>query len=743
MKSCLKIFWFFVLSFIIAVHSFGQNTRVIRVLDNKTHEPVRFAHVCFEPFDDNNKKVHYVTDMDGQVENGSKFRTILAVSYVGYETFYDTLQPNESKDVFLIPKMFNIDEVVVTAQFAPKRADKSIYKVDVINKMQLEGKGANNLNDALSTELNMRTSYSSATGSSLSLQGLSGENVKYLIDGVPVIGRVDGNIDMNQLNIYNADHIEIIEGPMSVIYGSNALAGVVNIITRENTFTKLQTFAEAYYESVGIYNLDAGVAYNKKNNSFFLAGGRSFFDGYAGEDTGRAVQWKPREQYNADAYYIYSKSDFKFKYTSQFFHEQLRDKGDLLAPLYEVAFDDYYHTSRLTNKIEISSKLKKNQYLSSSVSYSNYNRKRNKYYNDLTTLDKVLSAGDTTKINSFLARGSYSNNKNSTWLTYQTGFEITIDDGSSKRITGGKQDIGDYAAYISLETKPFKTFSFQPGVRFMYNTKYKAPIVYSFNVKYDLLKKIIFRASYSKGFRAPSFKELYLYFVDINHDVEGNENLKAEYSNSFNFSMNYNIEKERNNFGFEISLFYNDIKNKISLITEDDQVYTYINYDQYKTQGLRLKFKYNHYPRLSFRTGISETGRYNYVSEINDNAKKFSYSPDVSLSMTYKLLKTDIDISLYYKYNGKLPQIRGNEDYVYEAYIGDYHTLDISMMKYFLNNRLKVAIGGKNLFNNTSINNVDGVSGGSHGGSSGTSSSPVDWGRTFFAKVAFTFNKYN
>ena len=53
---------------------------------------------------------------------------------------------------------------------------------------------------------------------------------RILVDGVPVIGRLDGNIDLSQINLENVDHIEIVEGPMSVIYGSNALAGVVNFI---------------------------------------------------------------------------------------------------------------------------------------------------------------------------------------------------------------------------------------------------------------------------------------------------------------------------------------------------------------------------------------------------------------------------------------------------------------------------------------------------------------------------------
>ena len=97
---------------------------------------------------------------------------------------------------------------------------------------------------------------------------------------MPVIGRMNGNIDISQLNLYNVDHIEVIEGPMSVIYGSNALAGVINIITKENKNTRLSAFGKGYIESVGIYNFDLGASWKKKDHVFSLSGGRNFFDGY-------------------------------------------------------------------------------------------------------------------------------------------------------------------------------------------------------------------------------------------------------------------------------------------------------------------------------------------------------------------------------------------------------------------------------------------------------------------------------
>jgi outer membrane receptor for ferrienterochelin and colicins len=70
-------------------------------------------------------------------------------------------------------------------------------------------------------------------GSSVSINGISGEGVKILVNGVPMVGRIDGKIDISQINLTNVERIEIVKGPQSVIYGTDALGGVINIITKE------------------------------------------------------------------------------------------------------------------------------------------------------------------------------------------------------------------------------------------------------------------------------------------------------------------------------------------------------------------------------------------------------------------------------------------------------------------------------------------------------------------------------
>jgi outer membrane receptor for ferrienterochelin and colicins len=578
------------------------------------------------------------------------------------------------------------------------------------------------------------------------MQGLGGEHIKFLIDGVPVIGRMNGNIDLGQLNLYNVEHIEVIEGPMSVIYGSNALAGVINIITKENKNTRYTTNANAYLESVGVYNFsaDASIKKNRLGGSIALA--RNFFDGYSTYDTTRYQSWKPKRQYNVDAALNYSHKDLKAGVSASYFNELLIDKGNLIKPYYETAFDNHFKTNRLTTKFDLSKRVLKDRYLTVLGSYSIYDRVKNTYFTDLTTLESNLTTNtadqDTSKFNQYLLRAEFSKSNQDSKLNYQLGFDLNYENGAGKRILDQKQSQGDYAAYLSMKISPIVRFMIQPGLRYSYNTKYAAPLVYSLNLKWDIREELSLRGSYAKGFRAPSIKELYLEFVDVNHNIRGNENLEAEHSQNINISLKYNHEKETYDYGLEMSLFYNNINHSISLASVDfnSSLYTYVNVDNMITQGFQLNFNNRIYPWLDIKLGYGETGR---KQIFRDNVTyDMVYSSDVVANVNYLWRKTDVSFSVFYKYNGAYPEVfLGDNGSVYQTIMESYNTLDVSVSRWFWNNRLNAQFGAKNLFDNTNINLTgDTGGGGIHGGSSG--SSPVAWGRTYFVKLALALKKF-
>jgi outer membrane receptor for ferrienterochelin and colicins len=716
----------------------GQHA-VVSITDAKSKEPIPFATVLIKGMQTGATR-QGITDTEGKVANDLKEKAKITVSFVGYETLTDTLEPGISSTLYLVPAVLNMSEFVVTAQFKPEKADKSIYKINVINSRQIERKAATNLTDLLSSESNMRISQGGVLGTSLSLQGLSGENVKFLIDGVPVVGRLNGNIDLNQLNLYNVDHVEIIEGPMSVIYGSNAIAGVVNIITKENKSSALSAYANAYLESVGVYNFNAGGSARKRNNTFSLDLSRNFFDGYTTVDTLRSMQWKPRQQYNADAYYLYSGSKTRVKLSVQYFDEKLQDKGDLQKPYYETAIDNLFHTIRQTSKAEGSYTISPNRQISLVGAYSTYERKREVYHNDLTVLEKNLVGGDTTSVSSYLLRAWYNRNYEEQKINYQAGFDGNIEKNEGERIQGGSQQIGDYAGFVSLKYNPTEKISLQPGARFIYNTKYKAPVVYSVNAKFGITTNTSIRATYARGFRAPSVKELYLDFVDINHNLHGNPDLEAEFSHNMNLNFSYNRETSRAYLNTELGLFYNIVDHMIWLFQDGNDItsYTYGNISKFISRGVEANATVSFYPKLTLRGGISHVGRRFPDNTADVSDKSFHYSTDLNAMATYTLERLDASATVNYKYTGRFPQL--TPDGVFDNdYIEGYSNLDVSVMKSFLKNKFSVTVGGKNLLNVRDVQ-AGMTSGGAHsGGSDG--SSRVAWGRTAFLKLSYNFKK--
>lgn len=725
----------------------------ITLLDKVSNQPISFANISVEEF--GSLKLGgkgYQTDLKGNASMNLSKTVRIEITYIGYKNLIDTIVPGQKKTLFMEPTVYNMDEVVVTGQFAPETVDKSIYRIKVLGSLDINQKAAINLNEVLQTELNIRSTHDNALGSSITMQGLQGENIKFLIDGVPVIGRQNGMIDLNQMTMQNVDHVEIIQGPMSVVYGSNALAGVINIITKDYVNQNYVVNADAYYESVGVYNFNATGSYTKKRNNFTLSAGRNFFDGYSPSDTSRWQQWKPKLQWNAEAGYVYKTTKSRIKLSGAYFFEKIQDKGEprdyyvdtLIVP---KATDIYFYTNRLTFKGEGAWSLSENMNLNVLSAYSVYNRTKNTYLKDMSNLDETLveddSKQDTTVFNNFLFRADVVRWTKNNVFKYQLGVDFTVETGYGKRIKDDRQQIGDYAAFLSLNIAPVSVLSIQPGIRYIYNTEYKAPLVYSINAKWDAAEMLSFRMSLAKGFRAPSLKELYLDFVDINHNILGNENLEAETSLNINFSSGYNSKNAAvYNWGLELNLFYNDIFNKIELaqINAAENYYTYINVDEFITQGYEFSFNNRIYPWMQLRLGVATTGR-KLVDTASTYQQGFIYSTDFTAQGTLYWRKPDLNFNVFYKFNGAYPQtyVSGPDEVPEQIVMNSYNSLDINVSRWFWMRRLNVQVGGKNLFNNTDINISGSGSGGVHSGGGG--SVPVNWGRTFFLHLIFNFTK--
>jgi outer membrane receptor for ferrienterochelin and colicins len=731
------------LSFCFLQGVFSQSSQ-IRLVDSKSSQPVSFATVLITDLK-TQKEYFLVSDDKGVIKNPSGNPVLVKISCIGYKAQTDTIPAGKSHEIALSPTVFSLDEVVVTGNFRPQKADKSIYNIKVVGQKKIEEQGANNLKDLLSNQVNLNITQDPALGSSLRIKGLTGNNVKILIDGVPVIGRMGGNIDLTQLNLYNIDHIEMVDGPMSVMYGSDALAGAINIITRENKNSNFGLNTEGYYETVGTYNINGNVSLRKKRHSFSLSLARNFFDGFS-TDTLRSQPWKPKEQYNADLYYMYTHDRARIKYDLSYMHERLWDKGNLLEPLYYTAFDSWFYSTRFNNRLDYSRSLRNGLSIKMLASYSYYQRRKQTYLKDLSTLDQVLSPNasdhDTTDFNAFVYRFVLGKEDPSQKLNYSLGLDLNYETGTGKRILDNKQAIGDYAMFASLKYSPSVKISFQPGMRMAYNTGFSVPPVPSINIRWEPSGRFSLRGSYARGYRAPTLKELYIYFVDVNHNIQPNPDLVPEYGHNFDFSASFNTEKEKkiHYSGVDLGFFYNNMHNIIQLALRNSGVYQYINVFNYNTVGYSATLSYEFYQHLEVSLGIGQTGTYFSFDEKNQNLGDYKFSVDVNGNIGWMIPAAKLKISAFYKYTGKswLFTIDENNN-VETGQMADYHNLDLTLLRKFFSNRLAVSTGVKNVFNNTNIDISGNVSAGVH--TSGNGNSPVNYGRVYFLKLSYTLMK--
>ena len=681
----------------------------------------------------------YITENNGMIQVPDTGNYLIQIHYPGFKTFQDTLYLNHTRPTPLRVQLqeleFDLGEAVVTGEFEIKTRDQSLNKVRVIDRKRIERQGAVNLKDLLSNELNIRLNTDPELGTGLSLQGISGQNIKILIDGVPVIGRTDGTIDLSQINLANIERVEIIEGPMSVMYGSDALGGVINLITKKGTSHTTEVGVNSYVESNGTYNFDGRVGFRKKGAHLQISGGRNFFEGQSIGEEVRSKTWKPRMQYFGDITAGLKYKNSLHRLQSSYFWEKLSNKSEPVFTPYAIyARDAYYYTERISNGIFSDFRINPNTTFNSIINYSTFRRVKASYRKDLVRLSQVpineTDAQDTAKFSLWLFRGIYTHRFNP-HISLQAGYDINLEQGEGERLEGFKQEIQDYAVFSSAEWTIGTRWILKPGVRFIYNSRYGAPVVPAFNMKYDITSWFHVRASYARGFRAPSLKELSLYFVDVNHNIQGNTDLKAEQSDNINLSFSMVGKWNGWNVKLEPSLFRNHLYDMINLAVVDpqQQLYRYVNIESFSTQGLAINGEARR-EGLSLAAGYAVTGRYSQFA-----SSKFVYSPEYRLNASYTVPRIMMDVSVFYKFTGATPGFAVDENQqVFQTMVQSYQTLDATLSKSFLKRKITCVLGAKNLFNITNIN-YSGSAGGVHSG--GSSNLPVNQGRTFFVNLRF------
>ncbi|SFN10390.1 outer membrane receptor for ferrienterochelin and colicins [Algoriella xinjiangensis] len=690
----------------------------------------------------------------------------------------DSIKENQTID---------LEQTVISGQYNRQSVKKSIYEVRVIDREMIERQAGNTLADILNQTLNMNIIPNSSSGkSSVQMFGLDGQYFKILVDNIPLVNDegLGNNTDLTQINLDDIQQIEIVEGAMGVEYGANSIAGVINIITKKGGKSKFDISASLQEETIGdeynwknkgrhIQSLKIGHNFTDNiyaNLSFSRNDFQGFFNDKKGEnypinDGLRGYEWLPKIQNSTKALVQYKKENYRLFYKFEYFTEETKryDSNLIMNAQPETdtnnptANDNIFTTNRIYNHLNASGRFKNTINYDVSFSYQEQKRKVKDYNYEILTgneLDVVKQDYESRKV--YYSKGLFSNfiNKND-FFDFQFGYEIDQTKGFASPLSGEflqkpiARQLGTYDVFASSEINLNDKISFRPGARVMFSEQFDTQYVLSLSAKYLFGKDWELRGIVGTSPRLPNYDEMYSYFVDVNHNVQGNDQLNPEKGISaflhlkrkWKINANSSIEQK-------LSAWKINLKDKISLIVVEDipLKYMYKNIDTYDVQGLTYLnlFKIG---RFTGGFGATLTGKKQAINQedfANDVENKYFYTVQANGNVSYQLPKTETIFTLLYKYNGSEEQYvqKNNPDNAQEQILVKgkqqaFSWFDASIKQSFFKNKFDFTIGARNLFDVKNLRNTA-LSDNAH--ASGANSMLYGYGRSYFVKLTYNLS---
>ena len=415
-------------------------------------------------------------------------------------------------------------------------------------------------------------------GSGAMLQGIGSERVLILLDGQPLAGRLSGTFDLARIPVGMVERVEVVKGAQSTLYGSEAMGGVINIITRrpgENGqrlggSVSGTMGAQGRMDGAGRLQWtlgDVATAVDLARRAQQTAPGIPREDGAQSTrlDVSTTVQWRPDSARQAEVAVLALDERQRWQ-TGRFY--SISDNVQLNA---RVAGSWARGAHRISPKLAISD-----------WDHTAY-----------TSAFTAPVAGDPGArqrqqilLGELLYNGSFRPG-----VSLDAGVQVRTDVINTERVPGGRRSQTSYEPFAQVEFSPLRHVTLLPGVRVSHSDIWGTQATPRVAARAQLSPRLTLRTSYGDGFRAPDFKELFLFFQNTGsgYAVQGNAALRPEHSRNAMLGLEWATAGGYVRGQLFQNTFTDFIETVVVSAPTEALVFEYRNRDRGWTRGVELE----------------------------------------------------------------------------------------------------------------------------------------------------------
>jgi outer membrane receptor for ferrienterochelin and colicins len=650
----------------------------------------------------------------------------------------------------------DLNEVIVTATRTPRQLSSLPLPVTLVSKEQIKETGTIRVNQILAEQTGLILVPDESGFEGLQIQGIDNDYVMIMIDGVPLVGRSAGNFNLNRLSVGNIKQIEIVKGPSSALYGSEALGGVVNIITEKPTTDKLK--GNTSFRAGSFSTLDANFNLRQKFEKVGYAFSINRFssEGYdlVPDDGGQTVS--PFENYTLSTRLFYDfNDDLKLFSSTRYYSQSQENNIESNGDFFEGNIEETEWNSHLRLDHDYNSSIR----FEYELYFTNY---RANELSQNPVNEEILFQSDfnQTLIRPEI-RGIWTL-ENAGTITSGMGYQH---DQLDRTFFDNRVSFQSQYFYSQWDVEPLDDLNIIVGARFDNHSEYSNQLSPKLAVRYELNENFALKSSVGYGFKAPDFRQLYFDFSNsaVGYTVLGynvaveklqeleeanqilstevpldifDEPLKAESSIGINLGTSFEKDKWKANLNF----FRNDITNLIDtqIIARKfngQNVFSYRNFNRVFTTGLELDFTYDWNKDFKIQGGYQLLYAYDKAQlERIENNEVFTtvngrtvaldrsdyfglinrsrHTANLKFFYDIPSIKTNANLRLVYRSKYGLFDTNGNAilDQNDNSYVNGFVTANFATTTQLVNN-FELQIGINNLLNYTDINipNINGI----------------------------------